>query len=314
MPAIDEVTEVLRKAKYTVYKNSYGITFCFDVLAKKNNELIVIKIVHNIDCFDEGLANSLKMISLAFEALPIVIGEKTRHSNLETGVIYFRYDLPVVNLETFSRMVLYSEFPLIYIRRGGYYVKLNSTLLKNLRESKGISLGELADKIGVSRRTIYEYERGAMDATLETAIKLEEFFNTPIALPIPLLKLKVVKIKKESLASQEVPQNPLLRLLYKKLSQLGFKVILFKHTPFDALTLSKKHEVISGVDDKGIKANIETKIHLIENFSKITGKEALFVVSEMKRINTDAEYVKIVTSSELKHIRTMKHFLELVES
>ena len=105
-----------------------------------------------------------------------------------------------------------------------------------------------------------------------------------------------------------------MQLLYKKLSQLGFKIILFKYTPFDALTLKNKHEVISGVDDKRIKTDVESKIHLIESFSKVIGKDALFVVSEMKKIKTDVEYVKIVTPSELKHIKTMKHFLELVES
>ncbi len=314
MAAIDEITETLKKAGYVVYENSYDTTFCFDLLAKKNAELMLLKLVHNIDCFDEALARSLKIISLAFEALPIVIGERARHSVLETDVIYFRYDLPVVNIDTFKKMIFHEEFPLVYTRRGGYYVHLNGPLLKRLREARGISLGELADKIGVSRRTIYEYERGTMDATLETAIKLEEFFNTPIALPIPLLKLKVIKVKKDLLVSQEIPQNPLLQLLYKKLSQLGFKVILFKYTPFDALTLKNNHEVISGVDDKRIKTDVEAKIHLIESFSKVTGKDALFVVSEMKKIKTDVEYVKIVTPSELKHIKTMKHFLELVES
>lgn len=314
LSAIEEIVSVTRKAGYVLYYNFQGGKYCFDVFAKRDNRLIAIKYIPNIDCFDEELANSLKLIALVFRALPLIVGEKTRHSRLETGVIYFRYEIPVVNFETFKRMILHEEYPMVYTRRGGYYVKIDSILLKELREKKGMSLGELADKVGVSRRTIYEYERNTMDATLETAIKLEEFFNASIVVPIPLLNLKVIEIDKRKLSTtMRVPENPLLKLLYSTLRRIGLKVIFFKYTPFDALSIAEEKEILSGVDDKEKKSELWTKIELVNEFSKISERAALFVVKEnYKKIDVELEHVKIVTSSQLKHIKSIKHFMELI--
>ncbi len=49
-----------------------------------------------------------------------------------------------------------------------------------------MSLGDLGQVLGVSRRTISKYESG-MGTTLEVAIRIEEFFNTGVVESIDLV-------------------------------------------------------------------------------------------------------------------------------
>ncbi len=53
-------------------------------------------------------------------------------------------------------------------------------ILKELRESKGLSQQKLGDVLGVSRQTINSVENGKFDPSLTLAIKLTRFFDKPI--------------------------------------------------------------------------------------------------------------------------------------
>jgi len=48
------------------------------------------------------------------------------------------------------------------------------------RECEGLSQGELATAVGVSRQTINAVERGRYDPSLELAFKLATYFDCPV--------------------------------------------------------------------------------------------------------------------------------------
>jgi putative transcriptional regulator len=52
--------------------------------------------------------------------------------------------------------------------------------LVELREEKGWSQGELAEKLGVSRQTINALERGKYDPSLPLAFKIARLFHRTI--------------------------------------------------------------------------------------------------------------------------------------
>jgi len=52
--------------------------------------------------------------------------------------------------------------------------------LKELRKIKGISQGDLAHHLEVSRQTINSIENGKFDPSLTLAIKLTRYFNVSI--------------------------------------------------------------------------------------------------------------------------------------
>ena len=52
--------------------------------------------------------------------------------------------------------------------------------IKKYREKMGLSQGDLADTLDVSRQTINSIENGKFDPSLTLAMKLTKFFNEPI--------------------------------------------------------------------------------------------------------------------------------------
>lgn len=54
------------------------------------------------------------------------------------------------------------------------------TALRKYREETGLSQGDLADRVGVTRQTINAIERDRYDPSLELAFKLARFFECRI--------------------------------------------------------------------------------------------------------------------------------------
>ena len=52
--------------------------------------------------------------------------------------------------------------------------------LKFIRQQKGISQQELADKLKIDRSTISRWENDEMDITVGNAIQIADFFNIPM--------------------------------------------------------------------------------------------------------------------------------------
>ena len=52
--------------------------------------------------------------------------------------------------------------------------------LKFIRQQKGISQQELADKLNLDRSTISRWENDEMDITVGNAIQISDYFNIPL--------------------------------------------------------------------------------------------------------------------------------------
>lgn len=53
--------------------------------------------------------------------------------------------------------------------------------LKEFRESKGYTVEELADMVGVSRQIIYDWEKGKSYPNVFNALKLAKIFGVSVA-------------------------------------------------------------------------------------------------------------------------------------
>lgn len=53
--------------------------------------------------------------------------------------------------------------------------------LKFIRQQRGFSQQEIADKLKLDRSTISRWENNDMDATVENAIQVADIFNVPLA-------------------------------------------------------------------------------------------------------------------------------------
>ena len=52
--------------------------------------------------------------------------------------------------------------------------------LQKLRKNRGMTQAELADRLGVSKGTIFRYERNLQDPSLQTAIRLAVLLRTSL--------------------------------------------------------------------------------------------------------------------------------------
>ena len=187
----------------------------FDIVARKNLLILLLKTFINIDSVNEKNAHEMKQLANIFLASPIIIGAKSRNGILEEGVIYERYDIPTIGLETLKNMIIYKEYPEILADRGGYFVKIDGNVIKQYREEYSLSLKDLADLAHVSRATMYKYENEIVRANTETAMILEEILNTKVTLDIDILKYN----QEDQIQYQTIGEGT------EDLSKLGYGVV-----------------------------------------------------------------------------------------
>jgi putative transcriptional regulator len=307
--AVGRITDILLKANFSVAENSDFRSSCFDIVARKGLNLLLLKVHENVDAVSEENSKELKILSRMLLASPMIIGNKTRKEIVQSGLVYERQGLPAVSPETFERFINESVLPLVFARRGGLYVKIDGDVLRKQREKKEMSFGDLASSVGVSRRTIYEYERGSMDSTLETAMKLEEVLDLPIAVPINIISWMV---EEEEIPEQEA-EDELQEEIRQTLRELGLKVVFARKAPFDALTADQNDQqkvVITGLgyaQEKGI----EQRINSVEKVSQVAKKFAMFVIDKdkLKKISTE---VPVIIKEELQAIEEPEELFKLI--
>ncbi|MCI5867236.1 MAG: transcriptional regulator [Methanosphaera sp.] len=303
---------------------------CFDILARKDDVLIILKIFRNIDSLTQQQAEELSKVAGTFLANPIIIGLKSKHNFLEEDVVYERYELPVISPQTLCNIIVNEIHPEILSKRGGYYVKVDGNLLREVREKNNLSLKELADLSHVSRETIYKYEQGNSQTYPETIMMLEEILQTNLAVGINLLSTADQFNK----TLDEVIKEP------QELINLGYDVKSSSKTPFDAIserkleneklnklkkkledTIDEVEKIKKEINKKTVRNNIlitnmerqrnEKKLNEIaeqtKDIAQITQNEALFVLEDSK----DTKVVKNIPSIYTWELENMDSFEDL---
>ena len=105
---------------------------CFDMVARKELELLLLKILINIDGFTGNQAEEIKKVAETFLASPLVVGIKSKNEYLEEDVVYERHGIPVIAKETLRNMVVDEVYPEVFADRGGYYVQMDGEVIKQV--------------------------------------------------------------------------------------------------------------------------------------------------------------------------------------
>ena len=275
----------------------------FDLVARKNLLILLLKTFLNIDSINEHNAHEMKQLANIFLASPIIIGEKSRNGLLEDGVIYERYDIPTIGIETFKNMILYNEYPEILADRGGYFVKIDGNVIKQYREEYSMSLKDLASLAHVSRATMYKYENGIVRANTETAMILEEILNTKVTLDIDLLK----QPQKEDVEYSDDVND---------LSKLGYGVLSTNKSPFDAVAKMKssaKHSpLIANVEKNRTEKTLKRMAVPLKDLSIVTTSEPVFIINNEK-IKESIGTIPVIKSWELKEFENSKELLKMIK-
>jgi len=298
---IESVVKILQKAGFAVADLAETKPRCFDVVARKDDTVLLLKVLYNVDSLKPEAAEEMKKLTKILHASPIVIGERFKFDFLERGVVYTRYGLPVVNLATFYDFVVDGIHPYVYSAPGGYYVKLDSERIKKARERLGLSVGDMAKMLGVSRRTVKKYEEGT-DTSLSIAAKIEEIMGTFVIKQIDLLNFVDADINEEEkeLGGEEGE-------IIEQLRVIGLSVYPVKQAPFDAVSQAKEDQILTGI--KQVR-EIEKRAKLLGKISEAIDAEAAYITDKVCK--KKVESVVFVLKEELYSVSNAKDFISIL--
>lgn len=295
------VGSVLKEAGFTVSQRCCSRPSCFDFAARRNGTLVLVKVQSNAEKVLQDEYLELRVISERVSAASILISEKSRENPLEDDTVYSRYKVVAVTHKTFENMVLHKSFPLIQAGPGGYYVEIDGKAIKRRRLELGLSIGELAEMMSISRRTLYGYERGMAKASVSVAYNMVYTLGIPVAKPFNVFEESEGQPKCFlATAKHAITRNRLLRKIFKKLSR--YNITAVKKAPFDFLINIKEEEAkILG----GVASNEEQELHRrvdeIVSVSRVIQAYPILITEKQKPVNKDILCIKSEELSKIKN-------------
>ena len=301
MGKVEAAESVLKEGGFTVSQRCCSRPSCFDIAARKRQSLIFIKVQPDIGCVPPYDSLELRIISEHISAASLFISEKTREKPLEDDTVYSRYNVLAITPKTFENIVLRGIHPLIQAGPGGYYVEIDGEAIKKRRQELGLSVGEVAEKLGISRRTLYGYEKGMAKASVTVAYNLLCTLGAPVAKPVNIFEAPRSQRKTIiARARRIITKNRLLQRVFKKLA--GYNIVAVKKAPFDfVITVPEENmKIIGGVANSEEKT-LSRRVEEILSLSKVVQAHPVLVTDGQKPLpNKDISCVKSDEISKIK--------------
>jgi len=290
----------LKEAGFNVSERCCSRPSCFDYAARKRETVIFIKVHSDIDAFPPGDCFELKAISECVSAASLLVSEKTRERPLEDDTVYSRYNVLAVTPKTFENIVVRDVNPLIQAGPGGYYVEIDCEAVKRRRQELGLSVGEMAEMVGLSRRTLYGYERGMAKASVTAAYNLMCTLGIPVAKSINIFERSKDQRKCFLTAAKNViARNKLVQKIIRKLTR--YNVTTVKRAPFDfVITVPEENMRIIGGVAKNKEQELNRRVDEILSISRVVKAHPILITEGQKPSNRE---ISCINSEEISKIR-----------
>jgi len=261
--------------------------------------VLLLKILGNIDAFDARTGAEMRRLGEFLDATPMVIGLRTRDEDLEPGVVYFRHGVPVFSPDTALDLFVEGVPPLIYAAPGGLYVNIDSEVLEDVRQDRDWSLGQLAQELGVSRRTVSKYEDG-MDASVEVAAQLEELFEASLTSPVSVLDDSDPPHEPDD----EMPESPSVDgdedPVVTVLTRVGYEVHLTERAPFKTVSEEENEQEQMLTGHSEFTKTAEKRARIMSSVGRVTQTQSVYVVDKARR--ESVEDTAIIEQEEMEEI------------
>lgn len=281
--ALQDAEAALHQAGFQVSRRCTSRASCFDFAARDEERLVFAKVLRNIREVSRGAAAAIKRISRCFLCASIFISDRNNEDSLRDDTVYSRYGVHVVTLKTFKDIVYRGHFPLVKASRGGYSVGMDGGKIGERRHELGLSIGKLAELVGISRRTLYGYERDMTRASVSSAYQLERILGVPLVQTVDILEPVSVNPGADDPPPSESPsvRNRLLRSVLSKLTQFDLEVLPMSKAPFDfAADCPREGLKIVGGVFKRKERLLRERISEILSFCRIVEARPLFLCEE----------------------------------
>jgi putative transcriptional regulator len=298
---------MLREVGFNVSERCCSRPSCFDFVARKNETLLLVKVEPDIDVLSPSDSEELRAISECLSAASLLLGQKTREKPLEDDTVYSRYDVLVVSSKTFENILLRKAYPLIQAGPGGYYVEIDYESIKRRRQELGLSVGEIAEMIGISRRTLYGYERGMAKASVTAAYNMIWALGIPVANPINIFeKSRHQRMCFLSTAKLAIVRNKLLQKIFRKLARC--RITPVKKAPFDfVINFPEKEAKIVGGVARINEPDLNKRVDEILSFSKVVKAHPILITEGREPSNRG---ISCIPSEEISKIKKPEDLID----
>ncbi|MFC7047105.1 transcriptional regulator [Halobacteriaceae archaeon GCM10025711] len=282
---IENVTAMLRDAGFTVSDRCSIRPKSFDLAARRGEDLVILKILGNIDALDGATGAEMRRLGTYLHATPMVVGLRSRDQDLKPDVVYFRHGVPVLHPQTATDLFVEGVPPLIYAAPGGLYVSIDSDVLVDERQKRGWSLGQLAKELGVSRRTVSKYEDG-MNASVEVALQLEELFDQPLTSPVDVLT-GAEEVRDTEPTPDDPEAEPEDEPIVTLLTLAGFSVHPTVRAPFKAVSedTGGAENLLTG--HSSLTRSAVKRARIMGSLGRVTRTYSVYFVDEAKQETID---------------------------
>lgn len=295
-----EAISLLRSRGFAVSPFLHS-NICFDIIAKKGAETLILKVFENIDAVHEEQAIELQKLSAIFNSTILILGNKSKAFELKGNVIYERYGISTISIKTLENF-LNGKMPSVNYFKGKEIVGLDSEKLRDSRQKMNLPYSAVAKKIGTTIESIYRYEKGAK-CSLETAKKLEDFYDCRVIKEIELFERKPVDERK-------IFENQTDSIALEKIKKLGAKIAVFQHAPFKALS-SPEDKIL--IEEGKNKQEIKRKAQNLEKTKAIISSHSVIISKNPANGKKSLLQSAIIEEEELGTMTRFKDFIELVK-
>jgi len=298
---------VLKTAGFQVSEKCSARPSCFCLAARKGAHLILLKVQPDIGNISQRDASELKTISSCFLGTSLFVGDTTREKPLEDDTVYTRYNVHAVTAKTLEDVVSRSMLPLIEAGPGGYFVQLDGDAVRKRRQKVGLSVGKLAEQLGISRRTLYGYERSMAKASVAAAYNLEYILGIPLVKPIDIFQPVPSDRGFFAAAKRAIVKNRFLKFVLKRMAQCRFNVAPTTRAPFDFIAQSPEGQlnIIGGVACKE-ERDLDERTNEILSISEIVKAQPVFVTDGKLVPNSE---IPLICTEELNKLREPKDLI-----
>ncbi|MGQ9460568.1 MAG: transcriptional regulator [Candidatus Bathyarchaeaceae archaeon] len=304
---LDATESILEKAGFQLSRRCTSRPSCFDFVAQKAEKLAFIKVYANIGNVFAKDASELQTISECLSATPLIIGEKTRRKPLEDDTIYSRYNISAITPKTLGDIVLRGMHPIVEAGPGGYYIKLDGDLIRKRRQELGLSVGKMAEMMGISRRTLYGYERGMAKASVSAAYKLEWVLGIPVVQFTDMFQSNPQDTNFFAKAKHIIVKHNFLQAVLRKFAQFDFRATHTDRAPFDFIAQysGRGLKIIGGVANKK-ERNLDQRTEEIVSVGKVINAQPVFITAGEKILNNN---IPLIHHKDLLKMRRPEEFI-----
>ena len=292
----EEVVQALLLRGFDV-KSFVDANSCFDLIARKQGLILILKVLSNIDALRPEHAQELHKLGHAFQASALVVGERSRVQELLPSVLYERYDLPVLSLHGFVAL-LDQQLPMEKSFKGKSVALLDAEKLREEREAREMTLKELSEKASVSLESLHRYEKGA-PTSMEVAEKLERILHTKLIQGINVFQMPEIPKKTE----EQIPYNSALEQLH----ELGLKLSVFAHAPLTAAGSEKPLLISQTANDSTLKR----KAFLLSKTQAIIHHPSMIITKKSKRLQVGN--IPVMHEDELSTFSSIEEMMKMLK-